>query len=131
MNYWEFVATNRRFLAFGFLLTWFASFGHTFFISLFGADIRDAFGLTHGGFGTIYTVATVADSDQKSACFSDRYPPWWHRIAPRHEPRRQPYLNWRVSWLASGWADEVTAHRASASLHVDCDDSFGEIFDPA
>ena len=60
MNYWEFVAKNRRFLAFGFLLTWFASFGHTFFISLFSADIRDAFGLTHGGFGTIYTVATVA-----------------------------------------------------------------------
>lgn len=60
MNYWQFVAANRRFLAFGFLLTWFASFGHTFFISLFSADIRETFGLTHGSFGAIYTVATVA-----------------------------------------------------------------------
>ena len=60
MNYWNFVFGNWRFLAFGFLLTWFASFGRTFFISLFSADIRAAFGLSHGDFGAVYSAATVA-----------------------------------------------------------------------
>ena len=59
MSYLQFVLRNRRFLAFGVLMTMASSFGQTYFVSLFGADIRAEFGLGHGGFGLIYSVATV------------------------------------------------------------------------
>ncbi len=36
-----------------------SSFGHTYFIGLFGAEIRAEFGLTHGSFGSIYSLATL------------------------------------------------------------------------
>ena len=44
----------------GFLLALFSSFGQTFFIALFSAEIRAEFGLTHGAFGSIYSLATLA-----------------------------------------------------------------------
>ncbi len=59
MTYVQFIRQQPRFLAFGFLLTMSSSFGQTFFIALFGADIRATFALSHGGFGTIYSVATL------------------------------------------------------------------------
>ncbi len=62
MSYLTFVLGDRRFLAFGFLLTWFSSFGHTFFIGVFGADIRAEFGLSHGGFGLVYALATLTSA---------------------------------------------------------------------
>jgi hypothetical protein len=40
-----------RLLAAGFLLALLSSFGQTFFIALFGAQIRTEFGLTHGASG--------------------------------------------------------------------------------
>ncbi|WP_051609460.1 MFS transporter [Fodinicurvata fenggangensis] len=49
-----------KLLAFGFLLAFFSSFGQTFFISLFSADFRASFDLSHGGFGTVYSLATLA-----------------------------------------------------------------------
>jgi sugar phosphate permease len=36
-----------------------SSFGQTFFISLFGGQIREAFNLSHGEFGTVYATATM------------------------------------------------------------------------
>ncbi len=60
MEYFTFVRENRRFLAFGLVLAWISSFGQTYFIALFSADIRAAFGLSHGGFGSIYSIATLA-----------------------------------------------------------------------
>ena len=62
MSYLNFILRNRRFLAFGVLMTLASSFGQTYFVSLFGADIRAEFGLSHGGFGFIYSVATVASA---------------------------------------------------------------------
>ncbi len=62
MSYLQFVLRNRRFLAFGVLMTMASSFGQTYFVSLFGADIRTEFGLGHGGFGFIYSVATVVSA---------------------------------------------------------------------
>lgn len=50
---------SLRLLAFGFLLSFFSSFGQTFFIALFNAEFRDVFGLSHGGFGTLYSLATL------------------------------------------------------------------------
>lgn len=62
MTYREFIAGNARFLGFGFALAALSSVGQTFFISLFGAEIRDAFTLTHGEFGGIYAIATLASA---------------------------------------------------------------------
>ena len=59
MRYLPFIARNWRFLGFGFLLALASSFGQTFFIALFGREIRAAFELTHGSFGTLYSAATL------------------------------------------------------------------------
>lgn len=58
-SYAQFIRAQPRFLAFGFLLTLFSSFGQTFFISLFGGELRDAFGLSHTNYGLTYSVATL------------------------------------------------------------------------
>lgn len=60
MKFHELLRHDWRSIGLGFALTFMSSFGQTFFISLSGADIRDAFGLTHGNFGLIYSVATLA-----------------------------------------------------------------------
>ncbi len=58
-DYLPFIAANARFLAFGFLAALLSSFGQTFFIALFGGELRADYGLSHGGYGTIYSVATL------------------------------------------------------------------------
>jgi len=55
-----FYRRSSSWLAATFLLTFASSFGQTFFISLFGAEIRSEFSLSHGDFGQIYLVGTVA-----------------------------------------------------------------------
>ena len=46
----------------GFLLTFFSSFGQTYFISLSAGEIRSEYGLSHGEFGTLYMLATLASA---------------------------------------------------------------------
>lgn len=60
MSYLRFLFAHPRFLAFGFALAFFSSFGQTFFISLFGNEIRETFSLSHSGFGLCYSLATLA-----------------------------------------------------------------------
>jgi MFS family permease len=60
MRYLDFLAANRRFLAFGFATAFFSAFGQTYFIAVFGGEIRAEFVLTHGEFGSVYSMATVA-----------------------------------------------------------------------
>ena len=62
LNYFAFVIENRRFLAFGLSLAFFASFGQTYFVALFGAEIRATFSLSHGEFGGVYSAATLASA---------------------------------------------------------------------
>lgn len=62
MNYLLFVFENRRFLAFGVLLTLCSNFGQTSFLALFSGHIRDEFALSHGDFGTIYSMATLTSA---------------------------------------------------------------------
>ena len=58
----NFIRENGRWLAGGFLLTLFSSFGQTFFIGLSGNDLRATFHLSAGGFGWIYMLATLASA---------------------------------------------------------------------
>lgn len=51
-----------RGLAFGVLLVGLSSFGQTFFIALFGAQVRAEFGLSDGSFGAVYAAATVCSA---------------------------------------------------------------------
>ncbi len=62
MNTLLFIRENVRWLLGGLLLTIFSSFGQTYFIALFGAEIRDTFSLSHGDFGGIYMVGTLASA---------------------------------------------------------------------
>jgi MFS family permease len=62
MNYLFFLKENRRFLGFGFLLMFCSSFGQTFFIGLFGEEIRAALNLSSVGLGAIYSLATLASA---------------------------------------------------------------------
>lgn len=62
MAFFIFLRENARWLAGGFLLTFFSSFGQTFFISLSAGNIREEYGLSHGGFGTLYMIATLASA---------------------------------------------------------------------
>ena len=62
MEYLSFAWKNRRFLAFGLLLTFFSFFGQSYFIAVFNTDIRAAFSLSHGEFGLAYAVATVSSA---------------------------------------------------------------------
>ncbi|WP_340161180.1 MFS transporter [uncultured Hoeflea sp.] len=58
----SFLRDNARWVAGGFLLTFFSSFGQTYFISLSAGEIRAEYGLSHGGFGTLYMLATLASA---------------------------------------------------------------------
>jgi sugar phosphate permease len=62
MNFAHFLRENARWLAGGLLFTFFSSYGQTFFISLSAGHIREDYGLTHGGFGTVYMIATLASA---------------------------------------------------------------------
>ncbi|WP_173931822.1 MFS transporter [Chelativorans sp. Marseille-P2723] len=62
MSFFDFLRTNARWLAGGFLLTFFSSFGQTFFISISAGNIRAEYGLSHGDFGLIYMLATLASA---------------------------------------------------------------------
>lgn len=58
----QLVRHNARWLAAGFLLSLFSSFGQTFFIGLSGAAFQARFDLSGGEFGLIYMVATLASA---------------------------------------------------------------------
>lgn len=57
-----FLRNNSRWLGAGALLTLLSSFGQTFFISIFAAEIQADFALTHGGWGAIYGLGTAASA---------------------------------------------------------------------
>ncbi|WP_299377663.1 MFS transporter [uncultured Kiloniella sp.] len=55
----NFILTNARFLAFGFVVAFASSFGQTFYVSLFSEEIRTDLNLSHGDFGAFYSSATL------------------------------------------------------------------------
>ena len=46
-------------IIFGFIFTFFSSFGQSFFLGLFNESIRNELNITHGQFGSIYASATL------------------------------------------------------------------------
>ncbi|MEM7653179.1 MAG: MFS transporter [Pseudomonadota bacterium] len=62
MPVFSFYQQNARWLLAGLLITGSSSFGQTYFISLFGAELRAAFGLSDGLFGWLYSVATISSA---------------------------------------------------------------------
>ena len=57
-----FNSLSLKVILFGFIFTFFSSFGQSFFLGLFNSSIRDALSITHGQFGTIYASATLLSS---------------------------------------------------------------------
>ena len=49
-------------IIFGFIFTFFSSFGQSFFLGLFNSSIRDTLSITQGQFGSIYASATLLSS---------------------------------------------------------------------
>ncbi len=58
----HFYRENARWLLGGMLLTLFSAFGQTSFISIWGGEIREAYQLSHGEFGRVYMIATLASA---------------------------------------------------------------------
>ena len=57
-----FKSLSLKVIIFGFIFTFFSSFGQSFFLGLFNSSIRETLGITHGQFGTIYASATLLSS---------------------------------------------------------------------
>lgn len=58
----SFIQRNFRWIAGGFALTYFSSFGQTYFISASIAEWQATFGLSHGEFGRLYMLATLGSA---------------------------------------------------------------------
>jgi predicted MFS family arabinose efflux permease len=56
------LSLNKKVIIFGFIFTFFSSFGQSFFLGLFNAPIRNELGISHGQFGSIYASATICSS---------------------------------------------------------------------
>ena len=56
------LSINKKVIIFGFIFTFFSSFGQSFFLGLFNAPIRNELSITHGQFGSIYASATIFSS---------------------------------------------------------------------
>ena len=57
-----FKSLSIKVILFGFIFTFFSSFGQSFFLGLFNSSIRNELSITHGQFGSIYASATLCSS---------------------------------------------------------------------
>tara|TARA_B100000945_G_scaffold235538_1_gene191601 strand:+ start:620 stop:1828 length:1209 start_codon:yes stop_codon:yes gene_type:complete len=57
-----FKSLSFKVVLFGFIFTFFSSFGQSFFLGLFNSSIRNELSITHGQFGSIYASATLLSS---------------------------------------------------------------------
>ena len=100
-----FLRNNARWIAGGFLLTFFSSFGQTFFIGLSGEELRAKFDLTDGEFGLTYMVATLASAITPS---EEAALPILVRVQRGARPRIAS-----AKLHASSWRGELNRGRAS------------------
>jgi len=57
-----FNSLSFKVILFGFIFTFFSSFGQSYFIGIFNSSIRADLSITHGQFGSIYASATLLSS---------------------------------------------------------------------
>ena len=57
-----FKSLSLKVIIFGFIFTFFSSFGQSFFLGLFNSSIRETLSISHGQFGSIYATATLCSS---------------------------------------------------------------------
>ena len=57
-----FKSLSLKVILFGFIFTFFSSFGQSYFLGLFNSSIREALSISHGQFGSIYASATLLSS---------------------------------------------------------------------
>ena len=57
-----FSSLKFKVILFGFIFTFFSSFGQSYFLGLFNSSIREALSITHGQFGSIFASATLCSS---------------------------------------------------------------------
>jgi len=57
-----FKSLSLKVIIFGFIFTFFSSFGQSYFLGLFNSSIRETLSITHGQFGSIYASATLLSS---------------------------------------------------------------------
>lgn len=67
---------KRHVLGFGILAMASSGFGQTFFISVFGSELRGAFDLSHTVYGTLYSAATLCSAILlvRAGTWADRWP---------------------------------------------------------
>jgi len=53
---------SLKIIIFGFIFTFFSSFGQSFFLGIFNSSIREELSISHGQFGSIYASATLFSS---------------------------------------------------------------------
>ena len=58
----DFLYFDPKLLLYGFFIVFFASYGQTFFISLFNFEIKKYYDLTDGQFGLVYSLGTLTSS---------------------------------------------------------------------
>ena len=58
----DFFSFDPKLLLYGFFIVFFASYGQTFFISLFNTEIKEFYKLTNGQFGLAYSLGTLSSS---------------------------------------------------------------------
>ena len=57
-----FKSLSLKIIIFGFIFTFFSSFGQSFFLGIFNSSIRNELSISHGQFGSIYASATLLSS---------------------------------------------------------------------
>ena len=56
------LSLSKKVIIFGFIFTFFSSFGQSFFLGIFNPSIRNELSITHGQFGSVYASATLLSS---------------------------------------------------------------------
>jgi MFS family permease len=62
MSYITFLRENARWIGAGFLLTFLSTTGQTIFIAVSAGNVREEYGLSNGGWGTVYMIGTLGSA---------------------------------------------------------------------
>lgn len=61
-DYLNFTRRNFRFLCFGLIMAFTSSAGQTYFIGIFGPEIKETFNLSHTQWGSVYLIGTLSSA---------------------------------------------------------------------